>query len=148
MPVRAWKYIGRVGSKGIAKDIAQVATVTLTAAQVKALKTSPVTLLPAPGAGYYHSVDEIVATLNYGTTQFTGTNAVEFRYTDGSGAKVTGDAAYAWLNGSANAAVKVIGAAVTPVANAAVVAAVPSADPGAGDSTVTLSILYRTVKLP
>lgn len=127
---------------------AQRARVTLTAAQVKALNTTPITLVAAPGAGMYVSVIEVLATLNYGTTQFTGANNVELRYTNGSGAKVTGDLASSWLNGSATAAVKAIAAAVTPVANAAVVAAVPVANPGAGDSTVSVDIYYRVVKLP
>lgn len=122
--------------------------VTLTAAQIKALNSTPVTLVPAPGAGKVVSIVEINGYLNYGTTQYTGNNNVELRYTDGSGAKVTGDLAYAWLLGAASAAVKAVAAAVTPVVNAAVVAAVPSANPTAGDSTVTLEIFYRIVTLP
>lgn len=136
----------------VAQSTPSVATrrrVTLTAAQVKALYTTPQVLVPAPGAGKVVSVDEIVCSLKYSTAVFTGSNAVEFRYTDGSGAKVSGDAAYAWLNGSADAPAKVIAAAVTPVANAAVVAAVPSANPGGSTaaSTVTFDVLYRVVNL-
>lgn len=127
--------------------VAQRARVTLTSAQILALNTTPVQLIAAPGAGKYISVDEVVGFLRFGTTQYTGANAVEFRYTNGSGAKVTGDAASAWLDGASSAAVKTIAAAVTPVANAAVVAAVPTANPAAGDSVVVLDILYRTVNI-
>ena len=135
-------------SSQIDPALTQRVKVTLTAAQIKALNTTPITLVAAQGAGTYVSVDEIVATLNYGTTQFTGSNNIEIRHTNGSGAKVTGDLAYAWLNGSAVAAVKAVSAALTPVANSAIVASVPTANPAAGDSTVTLDVVYRVVTLP
>lgn len=122
--------------------------ITLTAAQIKALHTTPITLIPAQGAGIYISVVEVMGYLNYGTAQMTGSNAIELRYTDGSGSKVTGDIASAFLDGSASAAVKAVGAAVTPLANAPVVAAVPTANPAAGDSTLTLEIFWRFVTLP
>jgi hypothetical protein len=128
--------------------VVQHAKVTLSSAQILALHTTPIALVAAPGSGKYISVDEIVATMNFGAAQYTGSNAVEFRYTNGSGAKVTGDAASAWLDLGSTSAVKVIAAAVTPVANAAIVAAVPTADPGAGDGTVTLDVSYRIVTLP
>lgn len=122
--------------------------VTLTSAQILALHGTPITLLPSPGTGYYHDVDSIMCLVKFNTTQYTGTNAVEFRYTDGSGVKVTGDAAAAWLNNASTRVDKVIGAAVAvAVANAPVVAVVPTANPAAGDSTVTFDIAYRTVGL-
>lgn len=139
------KIPGKIkGSRGLI-GVTERKIVTLTAAQVKALNSTPQTLIAAPGAGKCISIDEIVARVNFASIAFTGANAVELRYTDGSGAKVTGDAAAAWLNSSSSTPVKVIGAAVTPVENAAVVAAVPTANPGAGDSTVTFDIIYRTV---
>lgn len=128
--------------------VAQVRKVTLTAAQVKSLFTGAITLIPAPGAGKYISVDEVIAKVaSTGATQYTGANAVEIRYTDASGAKVTGDLAAAWLNSATDRADKAVGVAVTAVANAPIVAAVPTANPGAGTGIVTLDILYRVVTL-
>jgi hypothetical protein len=145
----SFKFLGRLTSNNnIADYLVQHAKGVLSNAQLLALHTTPVALVPAAGAGTYISVDEIVLTLNYGTIAFTGNNNMEFRYTDGSGAKVTGDAAYAWAQGTANAGVKAIAAAVTPVANAAVVAVVPTANWAAGDSTISYSIKYRVCTLP
>lgn len=132
------KYLGM-------DNLAKEATIVLTSAQVLALNSTPITLVPAPGAGKYISVDEVVATVNFNSVAYTGANAVEVRYTDGSGSKVTGDLAAAWLNSASTAGVKSVAAAVTPLANAAVVAAVPSANPAAGNSTVKVSVLYRIV---
>ena len=127
--------------------IAQRARVTLTSAQILALNTTPITLVGAPGANKYISVDEIVGILDFGSAAYVGTNAVEFRYTNGAGAKVTGDGANAWLNSASSAAVKTVAAAVTPVANAPVVASVPTANPTTGDGTITFDVLYRVVSL-
>ena len=143
-----WKYNGKSGNAGLANNEVQVAEGVITSAQLLAIHTTPIALVAAPGAGKYISVDEIVMTMNFGTIQYTGSNAVEIRYTDGSGAKATGDAASAWLDLGSTSAVKVIAAAVTPVANAAVVAAVPVANPAAGDGTVSYSVAYRIVTLP
>jgi hypothetical protein len=140
-----WKRFGKIGANSAFQSYyIQRAKVTLTSAQIKALNSTPITLIAAPGAGKALSVDEIVATMNFGTTQYTGANAVEIRYTDGSGVKATGDFASAWLDNASTRTDKVIGAAVaTAVLNAPIVASVPAANPAAGDGTVTFDISYR-----
>lgn len=129
--------------------VAQRIRVTLTTAQILALFTTPITIIGAPGAGKYISVDEILAKAPAaGSTAYTGANAVEVRYTDGSGVKLTGDLAAAWLNSITSRVDKVIAAAVTTVvANAPVVVAVPSANPATGTGSVTLDILYRVITM-
>lgn len=130
----------------VVPGIAQRLRVSLTAAQMKSLFTAPITIIGAPGAGRYISVDEIVAKVySTGQTAYTGANAVEVRYTDASGAKVTGDLASAWLNNATDRADKAIAAAVTAVPNAPIVVAVPTANPGAGTGGVVMDILYRVL---
>lgn len=126
----------------------QRAKVTLTSAQILALNTTPITLVAAPGAGYYVSVSEVLAYLTFNTTAYTGTNAANITYTNGSGAAATGTLASSFLDSSSSAAVKAVGVAVTPVANAPIVISVGTANPAAGDSTITVDIAYRIVKLP
>lgn len=133
------------GSQGII-GVAERKTITLTSAQILALNTTPVALIAAPGVGKSISVDEVVFKAPAsGATAYTGANAVELRYTNGSGAKVTGDIAAAALNSTSGRVDKAVAAAVTMVANAAVVAVVPTANPGAGNGTVTIDIIYRVV---
>jgi hypothetical protein len=128
---------------------AQIATVTLTAAQVKALNTTPRTLVAAPGAGKVIVVDRIFGETLGATAAFTGANALEFRYTNGSGTKVSADLPASLIN--AGDGVTVLGtvggieAALVPVANAAIVAFVPVANPGGATAagTITLTVVYR-----
>lgn len=130
--------------------ILQAVQVTLTAAQIKALFTTPVALVPAQGAGTIVDIVGIWAKNVFGTVAYTGANALEFRYTDGAGAKVTADIAAAFINtasGTAYNGVKGVNTALTPVANAAVVVAVPTANPAAGDSLITFTVLYRVLTL-
>lgn len=142
---------------GVTKDyvprvipgIAQRRRVTLTSAQILALNTTPVALVFAPGANKYVSVDEIlVKGPAAGSTAYTGANAGEVRYTDGSGVKATGDLAAATINSITSVVDKLIASAVSTVpVNAAVVLSVPTANPGAGTGTITLDVLYRIVGL-
>jgi hypothetical protein len=131
-------------SSGV-EGVAQRKRVSLTAIEIKALFTTPKELIAAPGSGRYIEVISIAGILD-ASAQYTGANAVELRYTNASGAKVTGDLAAAWLNSATDRVDVAKGAAVTAVANAAVVAAVPTANPGAGTGTVVLDILYRVIK--
>lgn len=124
--------------------------ILLTAAQIKALFTTPIVLAPAPGAGRVVMVDEILAKIVFGTIAYTGGNALEFRYTDGAGAKVSADIASTFINtaaGTVYASVKGVTTALTPVPNAPVVVAVPVANPAAGDSLIKVVIRYRIVRL-
>lgn len=122
---------------------------TFTAAQIKAFYSTPKTIVAAPGALKYIDVDAIIAKLTYSTAAFTGSNNLEFRYTNGSGAKVSADLGYAFLNAEATSYALVHGvvSAQTPVVNAAVVVYVPSANPGGSSaaSTLTIRVLYRVV---
>lgn len=134
------------GSQGIL-GVIQRAQVSLTTAQILALFTTPVSLIPAPGVGKAISIEQVTAkVLSTGKTAFAGANAVEVRYTNGAGTKLTAsDLAAAWLNNATDRADKVVGAAHTLTANAPVVAVVPTANPTTGTGTVTFDVLYRVV---
>lgn len=126
----------------------QTVQVTVPTASVLLLNTTPYTLVAAPGAGKIIAVDEIVAKIVFNSIAYTGANALEFRYTDGSGAKVSADIASTFINtasGTAYASVKGVVTALTPVANAALVVRVPTADPAAGNSAIVFTVKFRTL---
>ena len=58
----------------------QKAVVTLTAAQILAMYGTPQSILPAPAAGQVLVIDQIIAQMKPGATQFTGGGAVTFQY--------------------------------------------------------------------
>ena len=131
-------------------------SVTLSPTQIKALNTTPVTLVPSfgtnssnTGINYVYIVEGITARLMYGGTAYTGANALEFRYTDSSGVKVTADLASTFINSSVNTFAHVAGitTAFTPAYNAPIVVTVPVANPGTGNSKITFVVKYRVVSI-
>ena len=121
--------------------------VVLSSANVLALNATPITLVAAQGAGTFIIVDSIAAFLDYGSVAYVSANALEFRYTDGSGAKVTEDMSAAFLTAAADTSreVKGIQTELTPAGNAPVVVSVPTADPTTGDSPITFRVTYRVI---
>lgn len=136
---------GAVTQNGIVK---QTVVVALTAAQIIAMGTTPVSLIAAPGAGKCVIVDNITFKMTTTATAFTGGGAVEFRYTDASGAKVAADIAAAVVTGGAGVSftnVRGIEASLTGVANAAIVITNATAAFAAGTGTASLAIDYHVV---
>jgi hypothetical protein len=132
----------------LAEDAIRTASVTVATGAVLTLNGTPVTPVAAPGAGKIVLIEEITCKLVFNSVAYTGSNALEFRYTNGSGAKVSADLSSAFLNsasGTNYATVKSVVTQVTPVANAAVVVFVPVANPGAGNSPLVFTIKYRVV---
>lgn len=123
------------------------AQTTLTALQTKALKDTAITLVPAQGASSVIIVMGVTAYLKYLGTAYTGANNLEFRYTGAAGAKVTVDMAAAFINSAVNAwdYAPAVATELTPVANAPIVVAVPTANPGTGNSLITFVVSYRVV---
>ena len=122
--------------------------VNLTAAQIIAMNATPVSLIAAPGAGMAIIVDNITFKMVTTATAFTGGGAVEFRYTNAAGAKVTADIAAAVVTAGAGTSftnVKGIEASLTPVANAAIVITNATAAFAAGTGTAVVSIDYHVV---
>lgn len=131
---------------------AAISRVTLTPAQILLLKTTPQVLVPQPGALSVIIVESITARVLYGGTAFTGANALEFRYTDGSGTKVTADMPNTFINSAANAFyhAPAVTTAFVPIEggndkNGRIVVCVPTADPAAGNSSMTIVTKYRVV---
>lgn len=142
----AYEYLSNVG------QYALVSRVTLTPDDILDLNTTPVTLVQQPGTLSVIIVESITARLLYGGTAYTGANALEFRYTDGSGAKVTADIPNTFINSSANAFyhAPAVSAAFVPVEggndfDGRIVVSVPTADPATGNSSITIVTKYRTV---
>jgi len=67
-----------VGSSALNPLVQQVAQVSLTAANLIAMYTTPVNILPAPGAGKVLIIDAITFQFKHGSSQFTGGGAVSF----------------------------------------------------------------------
>lgn len=126
-----------------------VAPISLLTADILGLKDLEVALIDAQGAGKTIMVDEIFLKNTFNTVAYTGSNALEFRYTGVSGAKVTADIASTFINlvATGYASVKGVVTALTPVANAPVVVCVPTANPASGNGAITGFIRYHVVTL-
>jgi hypothetical protein len=137
-----------IAASKLAEDAVRTATVTVATGSVLTLNATPVSLIAAPGAGKAIVVDGIVAKIVFNSVAYTGGNALEFRYTNGSGAKVTADIASSFINsasGTTYASVAGVTTSLAPVVNAAVVVFVPVADPGAGNSPIVFTVRYHVV---
>lgn len=128
--------------------VPEVATTTLTAAQVKALYTTPLAITPTPVSTKCIAVIDIFAKYVFTTTAFVGSNNLEFRYTSSNGAKVSADLNASFLlsaSGTNYRSLKPIVTEQTPVLGKPIVVCVPSADPTQGLGTLKLTVFYHTV---
>lgn len=122
--------------------------VALTAANIIAMGTTPVALIAAPGAGKCIIVDNISFKMTTTATVFTGGGAVEFRYTDASGTKVSADIAAAVITAVAGTSftnVRGIEASLTGTVNAPIVIRNATAAFAAGTGTAVVTIDYHIV---
>jgi hypothetical protein len=79
-----------MGITGSVSNLVLTTSVTLTNAQIKALRATPVTLVPAPGAGRANLFLGAVLRLNAGANVLSESTAnLAVKYTDGSGAQVS-----------------------------------------------------------
>jgi len=133
--------------------LAQAPDVVLTSAQILALHGTPISIIAAAGANTAILIELVEAFFTPVTTAYTiSTNAgIALKYTNASGTTLatiptTGliDQAAAGIRIVARGA-PVSGTALTPVANAAVVANSLTADVTTGDGTVTIRCWYRII---
>lgn len=139
----------KVGSLDLPFNRTRIARVAISSAQVLALNATPVELVPAPGAGVFVSVEEVILKMVRTATAYANGGALEFRYTDASGAKVTADiAASVVTTGGAGTAFNIVRGVVTsltPVANAAIVVNNATAPFITGTGTALITVKYRIV---
>lgn len=147
-----WRPMAYSGSILVTQDSQlQETSVTITTAQVKALYTTPIELIAAPGAGYAVVLDSAVVFLDYATTKYDGIAAGEdlnIRYTDGSGALVATIETDPFLASEADALRYVqptTAAALIPVEDAALVLYMASGNIATGDSPLKLKLYYRVI---
>lgn len=131
------------------KNILNGKTITLTAAEVLALNSSPKELLPAPGAGKYYEVLSVSLTYDFVTAYTIGaaTN-LNIHYTNGAGVSTMVDLAATGFLDQAQDETRILARTalnVEPALNAAMVLALAGADVTAGTSTLTVDIVYRTL---
>lgn len=122
--------------------------VSLSSAQILALNATPVTLVAAPGAGKVIVVRGITLKMVTTATQYANGGALEFRYTDGSGAKVTADIAAAVVTaaaGTSYTSVAGVTTSLTNVANAAIVVNNATAAFITGTGTAVATIVYDII---
>lgn len=128
---------------------AQFRIATLSTAQILALFATPISVLPAPGAGLINVVERMVAMIEFNAAAYAGIDAAEditLKYTNASGDIIGTIETTGFLDAAADAwSVMSHGTDVAPLANAAIVAHLLVAEVITGDSPVHLAIWYRTL---
>lgn len=124
-----------------------VVDVALTSANIKAMNGAPVTLIAAV-TGKTIVIDEVALVMTTTATGYANGGAVELRYTDGSGAKVTADIAGAVITAGAGVSYtinKSIVTSLTGVISSPIVITNASAPFITGTGTGILTIRYHLV---
>ena len=136
----------------------QYADITLTNAQIKAMRAAPVELVAAPAAGSTNVLMGAILKLNYGTNVFTeSTDNMAIRYTNGSGVIVSqAIEAGGFIDATADTltnALPKIDAIVTAAGSAAKSLVLHNTGDGeyggnaAEDTTITMRVFYNVVVL-
>jgi len=133
----------------------QIRALTLTSAQLLALKATDVQLVEAPGVGYVHHLEGVSLRLNFGTVAYTlnaGTLKV-YMGASSAGLAQTADLA-ALLNAGAssvNVGVPALATGVTAKANAEnkplVLGNTGAAEFTLGDGTLDVVVVYSTLQI-
>lgn len=129
----------------------QEATITVSSAELLALYTTPKELIAAPGAGLALALHSAILFLDYNTTAYDGVAAGEdlnIRYTNGSGQLVATIETDPFLTSTADALRYVepaTTAAITPVANAALVLYLATGNIATGNSPLKVKVYYRVI---
>jgi hypothetical protein len=122
--------------------------VTLSSANILAMSATPVSLIPAPGSGKVIVVDHVSLKMVTTATQYANGGAVELRYTDASGAKVTADIAAAVITAAAATSytsVRGVTTSLTNVANSGIFITNATAPFITGTGAGVLAIQYRVL---
>lgn len=121
--------------------------VALSSAQILALNATPITLVGAPGANRIIVVDQIIFKMVRTATAYANGGALEFRYTNASGAKVSADIAAAVVTtggaGTEYNTVAGVTTTLTPVVNSPIVITNATAAFITGTGTASVEVVYR-----
>lgn len=120
--------------------------VSLTAAQIKALLTTPITLVAAPGAGLSIQLLQVLASMTFNTVVYTNAtaDALEVRYTNGSGTLLASVSNSLLVSSASTSEYSNGSSPVTPVDNAAVVVRMAH-NPTLGNSPIVIRVYYRVI---
>jgi len=147
-------YVLTSDSRGIATwqasgaGAVQTATVTLDSADIVSLHTTPVTIIPAQGAGTVIQLIAMTISMDYNSTPYATDvtlrllNGVSVANQDGSCLSSASDY-YANKNLQSNYSV----AGGNTFENVAVTMTTPTSNPTAGNSSVKITVLYTVVNL-
>jgi hypothetical protein len=138
---------GKVLSAMVEQGLIRYADVTIATGEVLALRTTPKTLVAAPGAGYCIVPLSAYATLDYNSIAYdNGTDTLDVQYSGGS-ALMSFATTLIEASADIRSYVGMAEAAFAPLDNTALVARCSSADPTAGNSAIKIRVYYRIVPL-
>lgn len=141
-------YNGGTTSSASWGGTGNVAVVSLTSAQILALNATPVTLVAAPGAGKTIVVRGITLKMVTTATGYANGGALEFRYTNASGAKVTADIAAAVVTagaGTSYTSVAGVTTSLTGVVNSPIIVDNATAAFITGTGTAVVTVAYDII---
>lgn len=115
--------------------------IAIDSANILALNTTPIIVVAAQGANTFITIDEIHLWTAPGTP-YVG-NEIEFRYTNGAGAKVTNDVPDTFIQAAATQYYKCLGVGHVAEENKNVVMWTNTANPINGDAIVNVKVFYK-----
>ena len=125
------------------------ATVSLNTTQIKALNTTPVLIVAAPGAGKYIEVISATSELTFVTAAYTTNTSLILINTGATNYQMIVSS----LSATVSSTYKFVGSNFTPttatqiIANAALNVSVLTGNPATGAGTVKIKVLYRIVTI-